>query len=397
MTEGASGGIAFGGKTLALGLPSTLALWSVVDAKVQVRIAPSRQQSVSSLAFSPSGELAMAAREGEVRLWTTGRCPTTARPLEAARGAGALTFDAEGRLLVQGRDELLWLAEDGRTLADAPLPRPTMRGQRVGNPSSRPPNPWSGRIARSADGRTIAMTRGSEVLLGRLKADGSPGPFIQPRGLNPRLESSESPEPAGPDRLHGPPPPDSPSPGARSGRGDMGGRGAWRDLALSPDGRRLFLSSPEEISVWAVDEDRVARLPWSSPVRPIRMALAPDGRELAVLDPSGAVLLVDAGDGHLLRRLEATDEGAGGLAGALAFSPDGRELAVGSRDQIRIWSLAGPEPRVLFRLPGEHEPITALAYDSRGRYLASGGFVTGAVRVWDLDLARDKLAGLGLD
>jgi WD40 repeat protein len=259
-----------------------------------------------------------------------------------------------------------------------------------------------GRIARSADGRTIAMIRGGDVLLGRLKPDGSPGPFIQPRGLNPRSEAAESPEVGGADRPHGPPQgapppsPDSPPPGGRNGRGgDMAGRNAWRDLALSPDGRLLFLLTPEEISVWAVDEDRVARLPWSSPEQPVRMALAPGGRELAVLDFPGALMLVDAGDGHIIRLLEAAEEGGG--PGSLAFSPDGRELAIGSRDQIRIWSLAGPVPRLLFRLPGDHEPITALTYDPRGRYLASGGVVTGAVRVWDLDLVRDKLAGLGLD
>ncbi len=395
-----SGGIpvAIGGKTLALGLPSSLALWSVVDPKVQVQIAGFKGM-LGSLAFAPSGELAMASNEGEVRLWTTGRCPTTARAVESLR-ANALAFDARGRLLAQGRDALLWLGEDGRELARSGLPRTPARGPRGGDPLPA----TSGRIARSADGRTIALTRGRDVLLAHLKEDGTPEAVI-------KLKATDLPEPAGTDQI-----PTDPPPGPR-GRGDM--RRDWRDLALSPDGRRLFLLSFEEAGAWAIDGDRIERLPWSfparaarpalapdgptsrpneadhGPARATRLALAPDGRTLAVGDAAGVVFLIDPADGRVLRRIEATGEG-GGFIGALAFSPDGRELAFGSREQIRLLSLAGTSPSPIVRLGGHQMLVNVLAYDPRGRYLASGSF-DATVKVWDLDHVRGELVRLGLD
>jgi WD40 repeat protein len=127
----------------------------------------------------------------------------------------------------------------------------------------------------------------------------------------------------------------------------------------------------------------------------LHLALSPDGRTLAVGDTSGAVLLIDATDGHVRHRLEAADEG-GRFVGALAFSPDGRELAVGSREQVRIWSLAGSTPVPLVRLAGHHDMVAALAYDASGRHLASGG-QDRTVRVWDLGQLRDEFARLRLD
>jgi WD40 repeat protein len=124
--------------------------------------------------------------------------------------------------------------------------------------------------------------------------------------------------------------------------------------------------------------------------------MAPDGRTLAVGDSAGDVVLIDAADGRARHRLEAVEEGAGGPVTALAFSPDGRGLAVGSREQVRIWSLTGAVPVPFIRLGGHHWPISVLAYDPRGRHLASGS-IDGTVKVWDLDHIRDDLAGLGLD
>ncbi len=374
--------LALGGRTLALGLPSSLTLWSVVDPKVQAQIAGFRG-GPASVAFSGSGELAMASNDGEVRLWTTGRCPTTARAVETLR-ANALAFDARGLLLAQGRDALAWLDDAGREVARAALPRaPARGGQRGGD--SLPPT--SGRVARSADGRTIVVTRGREIFLDLLKEDGSPAPIVK---LMP-----DGPEPAGPDR----PQPDPP-PGPR-GRGD--GPRSWRDLALSPDGRRLFLTSFEEAGGWAIDGDRLRRLSWPFPARASRLAMAPDGRTIAVgcdigpaKSPTWVVLLIDIGDGRVRHRIDVAEEGAGGFVTALAFSPDGRELAVGSREQIRLWSLAGKEPAPFVRLTGHHGFVSVLAYDPGGRRLASGS-LDGTVKVWDVDHVRDELAGLGLD
>ena len=81
---------------------------------------------------------------------------------------------------------------------------------------------------------------------------------------------------------------------------------------------------------------------------------------------------------------------------ALLSAQNGRELAVGSRDQIRLWSLAGTSPSPIIRLAGHDGPVSVLAYDATGRHLASGSF-DATVKVWDLDHVRGELAKLGLD
>ena len=242
--EGARDGIplALGGKTLALGLPSSLALWSVVDPKVQVQIAGFRQ-GLGSLAFSPSGELAMATGDGDVRLWSLGHCPTTARPLDAVQ-ANALAFDAAGRLLAPGRDpvapgaapgreSLFLIGGDGRVLSRTALPRATTaRGQRGGMLLAPPVGRLSAPLGRRPDDRDDPRER---------------GPPRPAQGR--RLARHDRPaRVAGSARGGGARPPrrrPGPRPGARRleaaggrGRGDIGR--FCRELVVSPDGRRLF-------------------------------------------------------------------------------------------------------------------------------------------------------------
>lgn len=66
----------------------------------------------------------------------------------------------------------------------------------------------------------------------------------------------------------------------------------------------------------------------------------------------------------------------------LAFDHKGRWLATGDDRTVRLWDLQCPEvdPRVL---TGHEDLISTLAIDSRGRWLASGSDDT-TVRIWDL-------------
>ncbi|MER3415485.1 MAG: protein kinase, partial [Gemmataceae bacterium] len=68
---------------------------------------------------------------------------------------------------------------------------------------------------------------------------------------------------------------------------------------------------------------------------------------------------------------------------SVAFSPDGRYLASGSRDNtVRVWEVAtGQHVRTL----QEHtRGITSVAFSPDGRYLASGSWDK-TVRVWRLE------------
>ena len=256
----------------------------------------------------------------------TRRCPTTARVVTLAAPT-ALAFDARGRLLAQGARRLLWLGDDGREVARARA-APRRRGGASAGAAIRPAS-FSGRIARSADGRTIAMTSGRDVFLAPVGADGAPGPVVRLKMPDP---------PAG--RAAGRRPPTRS--GARGAGATCAGIARRRPRRRRP---QALPRPPEEAGAWAIGGGRLRRLPWSLPARLPRLALSPDGRTLAVGDSArGRSSWSTPTDGRVHPPGRRRRRRGAGFVASLAFSPDGRELAVGARDQVRLWSLAGPAP-----------------------------------------------------
>ncbi|MES9521998.1 TIR domain-containing protein [Streptomyces capoamus] len=94
-------------------------------------------------------------------------------------------------------------------------------------------------------------------------------------------------------------------------------------LALSPDGRRLYLAVNQDslITVWDVDRDRVVRTYGLGYVR--AMSLSPDGRRLAAVDSQNVLSEWDTTTGRPVLSYR-------GAAGTVAFSRDGRTLAAAS-------------------------------------------------------------------
>ena len=119
---------------------------------------------------------------------------------------------------------------------------------------------------------------------------------------------------------------------------------------------------------------------------------------LAVGDRTGTVTLLDTTRRTILGRIKPSSGDGASLWLAMAFSPDGRELAVGSpHGKISVWSVASPtQPRLRFYLPGHGAITRLLVFDSQGRRLATAGLFDPLVEVWDLDLFQRELMRIGL-
>jgi WD40 repeat protein len=165
-------------------------------------------------------------------------------------------------------------------------------------------------------------------------------------------------------------------------------------LAYRPDGRVLASASAPadpasdhynpggEVKLWDLETGREIRtLRRGVGVFQV-LAFSPDGRRLALAEggpftKSGEVLVWDVPTGQdvfILRGLSS-------IVLDLAFSPDGRRLASGSHDRtIKLWDMdTGDE---VLTLRGHTAGIRSLAFSPDGRRLASGG-IDWTARIWD--------------
>jgi RNA polymerase sigma factor (sigma-70 family) len=138
------------------------------------------------------------------------------------------------------------------------------------------------------------------------------------------------------------------------------------------------------VSFWDMSTGKVLRT-WESPLAglvPIKIALAPDGKTVALREQS-AVYLFDVASAKELRRLASPLGNAGHTGGTrLAdFSADGKFLACTEESNVRVWETATGKSAHHFRMRGDQATTVALC--PTGRFLAAGGG-KGTVCLWDL-------------
>lgn len=153
-------------------------------------------------------------------------------------------------------------------------------------------------------------------------------------------------------------------------------------VAFSPDGQLLALADRGEcrIEFWDVSGP-IAETPalvFEEPTPPgeteaiSAIAFSPDGKTLAIAGER-EVRLLDLESRSIRHRLKER------MVLSLAYSPDGTRLATGRYDGLKLWNTTTNEPvGVNLKLPA----VESIAFASNGHQIAAGCF-EGLVGVWN--------------
>lgn len=346
----------------------------------------------SAVAYSPSGELmAAASTAGVIKLYRASDGSEVRTLLGHSSGISAIAFSPDGRWLASGgsdRTLRLWRASDGLQLQLRELDQAVTAlsfsrdGESLAVAASVASvwrtadlhRLWEGgsaeHVALSPDGTQLAITSGERrsVRLHRASdgaLDRTLGQLTEPAVFG-RITFSPDGTAVTAALFSGMP---GTGPAIRSWTVRNGAQlyeiqdSLYKlpaDLAYSPDGTKLVVSNVSTLDLWQLSKDGVALAQpqrmarrWQS--APIGLAYSPDGsRLLQAGASSGAALWVSqmqpTGVGQEVLRVWTSVAGTT----ALAFSPDGEKLLIGSPGVLQLWSRS--ERKILRTLNGSLGP-----------------------------------------
>jgi eukaryotic-like serine/threonine-protein kinase len=157
-------------------------------------------------------------------------------------------------------------------------------------------------------------------------------------------------------------------------------------LAFSPDGEFLASAAGDgAVKVWSSRTGAEVKAIAADADSVYSVVFHPDGRHVA---SAGADRKVKVWDWTTGRNVFTCPSQSGadhnrGTAYCLAFSPDGRRLAVGSDGAVTVWDWENQQP-ALPPLRGHAKKGISVAFSPDGRRLASGSW-SGEVMIWDAE------------
>jgi WD40 repeat protein len=161
-----------------------------------------------------------------------------------------------------------------------------------------------------------------------------------------------------------------------------------RALAISPDGKLLAGGGEDPaVQLWDLPAGKPAAKLTDHQDWVTALAFSPDSKQLASADYHGKVILWDVPDGKKVRSLtplpspppkELPDPVP---AEALAFSPDGKSVAVGSANgNIQIVNVA--DGKLVRAMPGHTSAVTSIAFHPSGNLMVSAS-KDRTLRLWN--------------
>ena len=332
------------GETLVSGsIDQTVRLWDVNTGE-QKKTLTGHTNWVRSIAFSPDGKtIASSSRDGTIRFWNADIGTLKNIITGYAAGTEAIAFSSDGQTIIIGYGDgaiRFWDANTGQHIKTLNEFRNAMSSGAVRN------------IAFTPDGKTLAW--GDDGMrLWDVDTD-------EHRVI---LTISE-----------------------------------WgsHSLEFSPDGKTMAIAFDKDnlIKLWDMHtKQKLTLTGHTAEIFPL--AFSPDSKTLASTGDDDTVRLWDTQTGEEKKvftldsawRRDVIDWRIDSTWSGLAFSPDGRTLAVGGGEIILLWDIETGKTKMRITRPTHR--VFDLAFSPDGKTLASGGYER-FINLWDAHTGEHK-------